>query len=530
MHPNLILVNGNIRTMDKRTPHAEAVAIAGDRIFAVGSTADIRARYGSVGREIDLGGRLVVPGLIDAHIHFMSYGLSLREIDLMGVTSLETSLARVRERAQREPAGQWLSGRGWDQSLWESNAFPKKSDLDRVTVEHPVFLRRKCGHAGWANSRAMALAGITRDTPDPDGGEIERGEDGEPTGILLERAMDLIANLQQEPTEKEAREAVELATETVHKMGIVGVHNMEGAPALRAFQQLREGGNLQMRLLQQIPEADMDAAIQLGIRSGYGDAWIRFGAVKIFSDGALGARTALMVDPYEDEPDNVGIAVATAEHLNHQVRRSAEAGLAVHIHAIGDQANRNVLDAVEAARRDGIGLHLRHRIEHAQVLHPDDIHRFAELGVIPSMQPIHCTQDMILSEQNWGARSRLAYAWSTLLSSGAVLAFGSDAPVETPDILQGIYAAVTRRRADGFPNAEGWYPEECVSVEEAVYAYTLGAAYAGYEESTKGSLTAGKLADLVVLSEDIFANEPDAILETLVDGTMVGGEFVYERG
>ena len=532
MHPNLILVNGNIHTMDVRTPHVEAIAIAGERIVAVGSSADLRARYGSTAREIDLEGRLVLPGLIDAHIHFLSYGLSLREIDLMGVTSLEGALTRVAARAQKVPAGQWLGGRGWDQSLWESNAFPTKGDLDAITTEHPIFLRRKCGHAGWANSRALALAGITRETADPDGGKIERDAQGEPTGILLERAMVPIFDLLQEPTEHEAVEAVTLATETVHKMGIVGVHNMEGAAALRAFQQLREDDALQMRLLQQIPEADMDAAIQLGIRSGYGDEWIRFGAVKIFADGALGARTALMVEPYEDlpgidEPGNVGIAVATAEHLARQVRRAAEAGLAVHIHAIGDLANRNVLDAIEATRRAGIGLYLRHRIEHAQLLHPDDVNRFAELGVIPSMQPIHCTQDMIVADQNWGARVRLAYAWSTLLSSGARLAFGSDAPIETPDILQGIYAAVTRRRADGFPGEEGWVPEECVSVQEAVYAYTLGAAYAGGEEAIKGSLCAGKLADLVVLSEDIFGNEPEQILETQVAATMIGGEFVY---
>ena len=249
-----------------------------------------------------------------------------------------------------------------------------------------------------------------------------------------------------------------------------------------------------------------------------------------FSDGSLGARSALMVEAYEDEPDNFGIAVSTAEHLMAQIEKASRAGLAVHIHAIGDQANRNVLDAIEATRKAGIGLHLRHRIEHAQILHPDDVGRFAELDVIPSMQPIHCTQDIVSADNNWGDRCRLAYAWSTLLSTGAVLAFGSDAPVETPSIMEGLYAAVARRRADGYPSADGWYPEERLSIQEAVYAYTMGAAYAGCEESIKGSLTAGKLADLVVLDADIFSIESEEILETGVVATMVGGEFVYGEG
>lgn len=529
MFANLVLTNANVHTMDNSTPHAQAVAIAGDRILAVGSDAGMQELLAPDGQVVDLQGRTVFPGFIDAHLHFLSYGLSLQQIDLVGANSLEAAVARVTERAAATESGRWLTGRGWDQVNWDGGAFPSKQDLDAVAPDHPVFLRRKCGHAGWANSKALELAGISAATTDPDGGEIERDpENGEPTGILLERAMDMVGRLIAEPTHEEAVEAVRTAMHHVHKMGIVGVHNMEGAPALRAFQQLREDGDLALRLLQQIPEADMDEAIRVGIRSGFGDDWIRIGAVKIFSDGALGARTALMVEPYEGEPDNYGIAVATAEHLDRQVEKAARNGLAVHIHAIGDQANRNVLNAVEKTRQAGIGLNLRHRIEHAQVLHPDDVSRFAELGVIPGMQPIHCTQDIVYADANWGARSRLAYAWSSLLSTGAVLAFGSDAPVETPDILQGIYAAVTRRRADGFPSEEGWYPEECVTPQEAVYAYTMGAAYSGCEEATKGSITAGKLADLVVLDRDIFERPAAEILETQVLKTMVGGAFVYE--
>lgn len=526
--PSLILFNGHIHTMDRLRPLASALAVTGDRITAVGDNS-LRTAAGAATRLLDLGGRTLVPGFIDAHLHFLAYGLSLREIDLMNAPSRAVALERVAARAATTPTGRWLTGRGWDQMLWPESVFPTAAQLDAVTPDHPAFLRRKCGHAGWANSLALKLASITRDTPDPDGGAIERDPaTGEPTGILLERAMDLVAQLQALPTDAAAIDAVRTAMQHAHRLGITSIHNMEGAPALHAFQELRHRGEWKLRVLQQIPEVDLDAAVALGIQSGFGDEWIRFGAVKIFADGSLGARSALMVEPYEGEPHNRGIAVSTAEHLKQQVAKAARAGLAVHIHAIGDQANRNVLDAIEATRRAGIGLHLRHRIEHAQVLHPADLPRFAELQVIASMQPIHCTQDIVLADRHWGERSRLAYAWSSLLSSGAMLAFGSDAPVETPDVMQGIYAAVTRRRADGYPGAEGWRPEECMSVEEALYAYTLGAAYAGGEEASKGSLTPGKLADFAVLDRDILTITAEEILTTPVSATMVAGEFVHE--
>jgi predicted amidohydrolase YtcJ len=302
---------------------------------------------------------------------------------------------------------------------------------------------------------------------------------------------------------------------------------MEGADALRALQTLRKDGELKLRVVQQVPEADMDAAIALGLHSGFGDEWIRIGAVKIFSDGSLGARSAFMLAPYEGEPQNVGIAIAGAEHLNRQVEKAARAGLALHIHAIGDLANRTVLDAIERMRKAGIGRHLRHRIEHAQVLDVADLPRFAALNVVASMQPIHATQDMLLADAHWGVRARLAYAWSSLLSAGAQLAFGSDAPVETPDVLQGLYAATTRRRADGAPGPEGWYPEECLSIGEALYAYTVGAAQSVGMENIQGRIAPGMLADLVVLDRDPLAGEPAALLETGVVATIIGGEVVF---
>jgi predicted amidohydrolase YtcJ len=528
MRANRVLYNGNIHTMDLATPVAQAVAIAGNRVLAVGDNQAMRALLAPGGEAIDLGGRTVTPGFIDAHLHFVSYGLSLLEIDLAGVSNFSTVQQRIKERARQTPAGSWLSGRGWDQSLWPGGKYATRQDLDQITTDHPVFLRRKCGHIGWANSLALELAGITAETADPPGGEIERDPvSGEPTGILKEQAMDLVGNLLKQPSDDEIKAAIQAATKQAHQLGIVGVGNMEDERAFQALQDLHAADELKIRVLMQIPEKNLDGAIQIGLRSGYGDDWLRVGGVKIFSDGALGGRTAHMLAPYEGQPDNYGIAIADAAHLKEVVEKAARAGIAVMIHAIGDGAIRVVLDAVEATRQAGIGLNLRHRIEHAQVLHPNDIDRFAQLGVIPSMQPIHATEDMLLADANWGERSRGAYAWRSLLNSGAVLAFGSDSPVSPLSVIAGIHAAVTRRRADGTPGPNGWYPEQCLTVEEAVYAYTVGAAYAAAEEGDKGSLSPGKLADLVVLSQDIFSINPAGLLETEVELTIIDGEVVY---
>jgi predicted amidohydrolase YtcJ len=540
MQADLVLFNGDIHTMDAAAPRAQAVAISGNRVLATGSSEEMRRLLAPKGRAVDLKRRTVVPGFTDSHLHFMSYGLSLMQIDLAEVPTLEEVLDRVAARAERTPAGQWLTGRGWDQTLWAGGDFPTRQDLDRIAPEHPVWLRRKCGHAGWANSRALALAGITAQTPNPPGGAIDHEASselsrtpgtGEPTGILKETAMDLVADLFEDPSLDEASSAIRAAMANAHKLGLTGVHTMEGAAAFRAFQQLEVDGELDLRILMQIPEENLDAAIQMGLRSGFGNERLRIGGLKAFADGALGARTAFMLEAYEGEPDNAappyGIAVSEAEHLNALVGKAARAGIASYIHAIGDRANREVLDAVELCRQAGAGPHLRHRIEHTQILHADDIPRLAKLGVIASMQPIHATQDMLVADELWGERCAGAYAWRSLLDAGAVLAFGSDSPVEDLSVMKGIHAAVTRRRADGSPGAEGWYPEERLTVAETIYAYTAGAAYASGEEAIKGTLSPGKLADLVVLSQDVFAIDPMAILDTEVVATMFDGGFVY---
>ncbi len=527
MQADLVLYNGDIHTMEGGAPRARAVAIAGNRVLALGGDADMRALQGPKGRGIDLRGRTVVPGFTDAHLHFMSFGLGLKQIDLAGVATLQAVLARVETSAAKTPAGYWLRGRGWDHTLWAGGAFPTRHDLDRVAANHPVYLRRKCGHVSWANSRALELAGIAAETPDPPGGAIERDSTGQSTGILKEKAMDLVSRLFAEPSMDEAVSAIRVGMAHAHKVGLVGVHTMENATALRAFQQLRAAGELRLRVLMQVPEENLDAAIRMGLQSGWGDERLRIGGVKLFADGSLGARTAYMLEPYAGEPDNCGIAVTDAGRLRELVGQASRAGIAAFVHAIGDRANREVLDAVEASRQAGEGLHLRHRIEHTQILHPDDLPRLARLGVIASMQPIHATQDMLMADAHWGARNAGAYAWRSLLDSGAALAFGSDAPVEDLNVMKGIHAAVTRCRADGSPGPDGWYPQQRLSVAEAVRAYSAGAAYASGEEAIKGTLAPGKLADLVVLSQDIFTIDPMAILETQVVATMMDGEFVY---
>jgi predicted amidohydrolase YtcJ len=529
MQAGLVLYNGKIYTMDRGNPRAQAVAIAGNRIAAVGDDAQVKSLLASGGEAIDLEGRTVLPGLTDCHIHFIAYALRLTRIDLSGIESKVEAIERVTERAQAAKPGEWLLGGGWDRNLWEDASFPTKEDLDSVTPHNPVALSSKDGHSLWVNSLALARAGIIAETSSPSGGEIEHQPGtGEPTGILKENAEDLVERIIEKPSLEAIQAALKVAMVNAHRAGLTGIHDCEDERAFAAFQELLKKGDLGLRVLMHIPAKNLDDAIRLGLRTGFGGEKLRVGSVKIFADGALGSRTAAMLAPYEDEPLNLGIVVTPKEGIRELVSKASRAGLSVAIHAIGDRANRDVLDILEESRQSGEGMDLRHRIEHVQLLHPADIPRLAKLGVIASMQPIHATSDMEMVKRHWGEeRGQGAYAWRSLLNAGTVLAFGSDCPVEPLDPLLGIHAAVTRRRADGSPGPEGWHPEERITVEDAVRAYTSGAAYASGEEQDKGSITPGKLADLVVLSHDIFAIPPMSILETEVEATILDGQFVY---
>lgn len=522
---NLAVYNGNIHTLDAAAPHAEAVGIVAGRIVAVGTNAEVRAAVGPA-ESLDLRGRTVVPGMIDAHVHFMSLSLALASVPLQGVHSIGAAVERTAARAHTSAPGEWVVGGGWNYNVLRDNRWPTKLDLDLQVSAHPVAFASQDHHSMWVNSRALEAAGITRDTPDPDDGVIMRDADGEPTGMLIEGAMRPVRDATPQPTTARVEAALREGMREANRLGLTSVGSMEGPDALGALQRLRAEGGMTLRINQSIPADLLDHAIALGLRSGFGDEWLRLGQLKIFSDGALGSRSALMLEPYAGEPENRGIAVRSRENIRELIRRGAAHGIASCIHAIGDAANRLLLDIFEEARADGLGRGLRHRIEHAQMLTPQDIGRFAALDVIPSMQPIHCTSDMFGIDRWWGDRGSFAYVFETLRRSGAVLAFGSDAPVDNLSPIAGIHAAVTRQNAEGLP-AGGWYPAERLSTYHALEAYCHGAAYASGEETLKGTLTPGKLGDLVVLSRDLLDTPGPELLGVGVEATIVGGEVVH---
>jgi predicted amidohydrolase YtcJ len=546
MLATLVLTNGHFYTMDPAQPGVEAVAIRDEVIVATGRNEEMRALLAPGGEWLDLGGRAVTPGLVDAHVHFQSFALNLQRVELHEVPAKEEALRRLREAAHQVATSGWLLGRGWTQELWEGRAFPTAADLDAVAGDMPVYLAHKSGHAAWVNSRALQLAGIGAGTPDPPGGQIQRDSSGAPTGILFESAMELVAYLIPPATAIDVATAMRAAQPVCWQAGLTGLHEFDGRTSFEALQMLHEAGELGLRVVKNIPVYRLDHAIGVGLRSGFGDDWLRIGGVKIFADGALGPRTAYMIAPYEGEPENRGIAVTDKEEMMALAAEASAHGLSLTIHAIGDRANHDVLDVYEAVRRQELAasglpnesqgaalaqairrMHApqRHRIEHVQIIHPEDQPRLAALGVIASMQPSHATSDMEMADRYWGERARHSYAFRTMLESGATLVFGSDSPIEPIAPLPGIYAAVSRRRADGSPGPDGWYPEQRLTLAEAVRAFTLAAAETSGQAARQGSITSGKLADLTVYNQDIFALPPEALLETEIVATISGGVF-----
>jgi predicted amidohydrolase YtcJ len=519
----VIFTNGRIHTMDLLYGDATALAVQGEKVMAVGTDEEVLTLAQPADQRIDLCGRSILPGLTDAHVHLHGYAQAKRKLDLFGVASLEEVLMRVAAWAQKHPAGQWVLGRSWNQNLWPEPAFPTAADLDRVVPDRPVYLVAQSGHAGWANSLALELAGVTQGRPDPRGGQIMRDEEGGPTGILLEEAMQMVSQALPEPSPAEAAEVLREAIPDLWEVGLTGVHCMDGGAAFAGLQMLHQKEALRLRVLKYLPLERLDYAAGIGLRSGFGDDWLRVGGIKLFVDGALGVRTATLYEPYEGEPDNYGIPILEQAELAEIGRRSNQAGLSLAIHAIGDRANRMALDVLEMYPTAGP---LPHRIEHVQLLHPNDLARLAAQDVTASVQPVHAPSDMLMAERHWGKRTRYAYAFRTLLESGTRLAFGSDAPVEPVAPLLGIHAAVTRRRLDGTPGPDGWHPEQRLSVHQAVLGFTVGPAQAAGCAQRVGTLTPGKLADLIVLDRDLFEIDPMGIPGTRVLGTMIGGEWV----
>ena len=521
-----ILYNAHIHTQNPSQPAASALVIDREWILAVGDLADLGILFPQAVRE-DMGGRVILPGLTDAHLHLQYYSLGLQKIDCETSTK-EECLRRVYERAQKAKPGEWILGHGWNQNVW--GGWPSASELDASVPTNPVYLTAKSLHAAWANTRALHMAHINAHTPDPQNGQIQRDGRGNATGILLETAMELVGNIIPSPTIAQIADAMGKAQPILWKMGLTGVHDFDRRESFMALQQLHAQGRLKLRVLKNMPVELLDQAFDLGLRGGFGDDMLRIGNIKVFMDGALGPHTAAMFQPYLGEEDNRGILNMDGEQLFEHGRKAAQVSLGMTVHAIGDRANHEVLNAYEQLRKyetDNQLPHLRHRIEHVQVIHPDDAPRLARLSVIASMQPIHATSDMLMADQFWGERSRLAYAMKTQLDFGTRLALGSDAPVESPNPFWGLHAAVTRRRGDGSPSIDGWYPEQKLTLAQALEGYTLGPAYAAGMENRLGRLAPNHLADLIVLDQDPFNCNPNDLLTIQPFATMVSGEWVY---
>ncbi len=529
-----ILFNGNIYTQNSDQPNVTALAISGGRIVAYGLDEDILplATFDTIQQNLEK--HTVIPGLTDAHIHWQWTARSLYEVDVFEVPSRHHAVQRVADRVATTTPGEWITGYGWSQEFWPDKSFPNASLLDTISPDNPVYLRSKSAHAVWVNSVALKAAGVTANTPDPAGGRIGRDSSGNPDGMLYETAAQLVFQHITHPDVEQIAEQMREVQKLALASGLTGIHDYDGPRCFEAMQLLHQREELHVRVVKNINAPHIQHAHELGLRWGFGDDWLRLGGLKIFADGALGPRTALMVDPYQNEPDNVGIRVTEKDEMLELVRRATLRGFPSTIHAIGDLAVREVLDVYEAVRKEEAAHGIprdarRHRIEHVQVIHPDDVNRLAELNVIASMQPIHATSDWRMADDYWGReRCELAYNPRTQLDRGVVVAFGSDSPIDPFDPLPNIYAAVARRRPDGAPSAEGWYPQNKVTVEEAVRGFTIGPAYAAGMENRLGRLAPGYLADLVVLDRDIFTVTPDEILDIRVHATMVGGQWRYE--
>ena len=528
---DLMLLNGKIYTMNPKQPQAEAVAVRDSKIIGVGKTSDVENLGKSNFKVINLRGKTVVPGFIDCHTHFLSFALSLNQVNLDQIKSFDHILSQIKIFAKKLRPKEWLVGRGWDKNILKEEGNFTKEILDKICPENPAALRSKDHHLLWVNSLALKLAGIDKYKKDPQGGKIDRHPTcGEPTGILKEEACELIWEKVPSPSPEKSKRLLKEAMKKANSFGLTGIHNLEEQKAVFFFQKFLKDEELSLRVCFWISKEDLDSAISLGLQSGFGDENIRFGGLKLYSDGALGSQTALMFEPYENSEDNFGIQVTSQEELTQAVRKASQAGIGVAIHAIGDRAVHQALNAIESSTQNK---KLRHRVEHAQLISPQDMERFSKLGVIASVQPYHAPSDRDIVDKYWVKREGFRYPYKSLLNHQTKLVFGSDVPIETMDALRIIYAAVTRKSA-GPMGKEGqrrraWYPQECLSVPEAVFAYTQGASYASYEEKIKGSIQIGKLADMVVLSDDIFETETARILDTKVEKTIVAGEVIFER-
>jgi len=519
---DLVVVNARVYTGEPQRATASAIAVRAGRIVAVG---DVSTWIGPGARRVDARGATIIPGLIDSHGHMASLGESMEVLDLRKEPSVEHIAELVRKEAAMRKPGEWILGRSWDQTLW-GGVFPTKEPLSQAAPDHPVYLTRVDGHAAWVNRKALEIAGITASTPDPPGGKILRASSGEPTGVLVDRAEDLVSRRIPPASADQIRRRLERAAETCARLGITTVHDAGVGPEeIAAYRTLIREGRLPIRIYAMIggPGPLWDEYLKRGPEIG---ERLTIRSIKLLADGALGSRGAALLAPYSDDPGNSGLLILSREQIERVARQAFEHGFQVNTHAIGDRANRVALQAYGAVLRGHNDR--RFRIEHAQVVAPGDFELFARYSVIASIEATHATSDMRWAQPRLGPeRVKGAYAWRRFLSLGVPLPNGSDFPVEEPNPLRGFYAAVTRQDESGNPQG-GWFPDQRMTREEALQSWTLAGAYAAFEEKTKGSLAPGKLADFVMLSGDIMTEPAGQILKTRVLMTVVDGKVVYE--
>jgi predicted amidohydrolase YtcJ len=535
IHANIYTGAGDPSSMGAGK-RAEAIAVRGDRILAVGPRDEVMKSKGPDSKLVDLGGHFVMPGFNDAHMHLASAGFEKMNVNLVGVKTLDEFRERIRARAEKAEPGEWIVGRGWDETLWPVKVVPTRWDLDEVTNGHPAYMDRVDGHIGVANTRALQLASVTVASRDPDGGKIDRDENGTPNGILRETARDAVKTVIPKPNHDQRRKAIESAISEISAYGVTSVQDNSSWDDLQVYQELEREGKLNVRISEWLPFDDpVDTLNSKRDSQSASDNMLHTGMLKGFMDGSLGSKTAALLEPYSDDPKNSGLPQYEPEKLNAMTRERVLAGYQIGFHAIGDRGAQMALDAFDQAEKAGKekavkaadgSANFRLRIEHAQVTTPQQIARFKELKVIASMQPSHLTTDMNWAESRLGAkRAAHSYAWAEFLKHGVVLAFGTDYPVEPVTPFRGLYAAVTRQSEDG---KKSYYPEQKLTIEQAIAAYTTGSAYAEFSEKQKGKLEPGMLADFVVLDQDITAVPLPKILTTKVLRSVVGGRTVYE--
>ena len=523
----LLLENAIIYTFGDPPGPVESLAIQGGHILAIGDREHLLQTIPSNFAKLDLGGRVILPSLTDSHIHFEKFSLNHEQINC-DTNSVDECLARIQSKAKTLQPGEWIRGHGWNQNLW--GRYGTKEELDRVTPNNPAYITAKSLHAAWANTAALNQAGLSANSVDPPRGKLQRQEDGSLTGILYEFATLLISDLIPRPSPSDLSQIMLRGQDELLRLGITSIHDFDGKRCLQALQLLREDSLQRLRVVKSIRFDDFESYIDAGLRTGFGDEWIRIGAVKLFSDGALGPHTAALLNPYEDDASNSGFLLLTAEEITEIGKRATVNGLALAIHAIGDRANRAVLDAFEELRTFEVNNHIKplpHRIEHLQLISPDDIQRPADLDIIVSMQPIHATSDMQMAERYWGDRVQLSYGWRSQISAGSKLIFGSDAPVESANPFIGIHAAVTRKSLGCDADPLSWVPDQRINLQEAFNAYSVWPAQSIGLGSNLGKLLPGYLADLIVIDEDPFLLDNSELAAIKPSGVMLNGEWYF---